>query len=76
MTEFIEGYENGRRAFPTKTRMDWDAPTDYGRGYRAGYESMVLDGIAQVMDRNEWNADTLDFIARLVRLTDRKIRDV
>jgi hypothetical protein len=39
-------------------------------------DKQALDRIRDILDRQVWDADTLDAIADVVRQTGRKIRDV
>ncbi len=44
--------------------------------HTATADAVALDMIAQLTDRTEWDADTLDMIADVVRSTGREIGDV
>ena len=41
-----------------------------------GAEQAALDAIASLLDGMEWDADTLDAVAAIVRATGRRVRDV
>jgi hypothetical protein len=44
-------------------------------GHKVFEDNIILDAIASIMSREEWDADTLDAIADAVRLSGRDIDD-